>query len=592
MKIRGYLLALCLSLLSIAHADTESALAAVDKSIRQRNYQQAVTLLKPLIQQNNAIAQFRMAGLYRAGKGVKKDMELAIALYEKAAISGHGKAQQALDSLLKRQQKNADTNRFSRVQLFDAVSNNNIALIRQAIARSMNLNISDQYKRSLLHLATGKGFVDIARLLLSQGVNINAQDTLGNSALMIAIQRDHKTLVKLLLSHKADPNLRNLKKQSAIELARNLNAKNSLAVLKEAGFKTDTLAKTNITVNRQVFETAIQQSASLYPGWPLLSIASQLGEKQIADQLMQQQANVNAADPEGFTALHRAASKGHLDIVKTLISRGVSINALNRNNESALYLAASEGRYKTTQYLLGRGAKTSTIASNKSSALSIAISSQHEKTASLLVNKPLDKLSRHNALMLAIQQKMQTIAMKLVDVDKLLDQVDQKKRGALWYSVDLGLNRLVDKLLKARPKININQVDINGYSALGRAAIRGNPAIAESLVKHGANIQTNTNQGNSLLMLSVLSGEPDMVKYFIKSQIDLNLRNKAGDTALMLAAAAGNHGITRQLIQAGADLKIRNQDNQNAYQIALNAEHLITAELIKTHSGALFNLFN
>ena len=93
-------------------------------------------------------------------------------------------------------------------------------------------------------------------------------------------------------------------------------------------------------------------------------------------------------------------------------------------------------------------------------------------------------------------------------------------------------------------------------------------------------------------MLSVLSGKRDCTEFFIKLGIDLDLRNKAGDTALMLAAAAGNDDITKQLIDAGADLQIRNEDNLNAYQIALNADQSKTAELIKKHSGTLFNLFN
>ena len=65
----------------IASTDIEATLKSVDQSIRMRQYEQAAKLLNPLLFQNNATAQFRMAGLYRVGKGVKQDNDKAIQLY-------------------------------------------------------------------------------------------------------------------------------------------------------------------------------------------------------------------------------------------------------------------------------------------------------------------------------------------------------------------------------------------------------------------------------------------------------------------------------------------------------------------------------
>jgi len=590
MHARYYLLILLGCLISITHASTESTLAAVDKSIRQRNYQQAVMLLKPLVQQNNAVAQFRLAGLYRAGKGVEKNQQRALELYEAAANNGHSEAGKTLAAMQKKRNRKTSASSSNAENLIDAVLRHDTSYVKRAASSRADLNTVDQHNRSLLHIATRLGFIDIVRLLLSQNVEIDTPDTLGNTALMSAIQNDNRNLVDLLLKHQADPTLRNRKQVSALDLASKLNAKNSLSVLEKAGFKT--AKPVTPAISRTNFDSAIRQSASLYPGWPMLNIACQLNEGEIAKQLLQQGAKVDAVDKAGFSALHRAAAKGHLTIVKTLLANGANINAVNKNHESALYLSAAEGRYNTVKHLLKNGAKTQPTDPDKHSALSIAIINQHEKTAGLLINKPLGAKQRHRALMLATQQKMESLALQLVDKDKLLDQPDRKKRSLLWYSAELGLNQLVIKLLAARPEIDINRTDNDGFNALARAASRGHLKIARQLIDQGAELNSKTRQGNSLLMLAVLSGQGEMVDFLSRSDIDLNWRNKSGATALMLAAASGNHRITKQLIEAGADIGIRNQDNFNAYQIALNAEHKQVAELIKSHSGALFKLFN
>ena len=106
--IQTLLIFTLLSTSSITWANLTDPLAAVDRSIRQRDYQQAVKLLGPLLKQNNAIAQFRMAGLYRAGKGIKRNQSKAIEYYEKAALNGHIDAQYTLASLLEKSQPDDD----------------------------------------------------------------------------------------------------------------------------------------------------------------------------------------------------------------------------------------------------------------------------------------------------------------------------------------------------------------------------------------------------------------------------------------------------------------------------------------------------
>ncbi len=650
--IQHLLSLLLLSLCSVALANTERTLAAVDKSIRLRDYQQAVQLLKPLLKQRDATAQFRMAGLYRAGKGVKQDADKARDLYEKSALNGHAEAQYALASILERRgsdweqirfwyQESAnqgyalatrklkslkDRNKVVKVDkdtIFDAIRHNKIDTIKKLLDNNQNLNIQDSSQRSSLlvallsghedmsslllthskqldtadknrtrpiHAATRQGFHNIIEKLLSRQVNINAQDALGNTALMIAVTIEDNQTIELLLIHHADTSLRNKKQLSAIDLA---HTHDSLAIFKKFGINTSIATKKPDEIDINTFEKTVRKSNSLYPDWPLLSIASHLGEKRVVQQLLANEMDINAVDPAGYTALHRASANGQLDIVILLISKGARINATNNRKETPLALAAAAGQYDTLKYLLTKSADTTLLSSNNSSALSLAIRNQHQKSAALLVNQPLDGQSRHRALLITIPYKMEAIALELSKHNSLLAGVDDKQRTALWLATESGLTRLVSTLLENKDvRKTINLADKQGYTPLARATLANHISIVKMLIKNGANTQALTLEKNSLLMLAVVSGHTQLTEYYIEAGADTDHRDLTGDTAIMLAAAIGRDDIIELLIEAGADLQVRNHDDLNAYQIALDAGHEQTAALIKSRSGTLFNLFN
>ncbi len=644
-----WLLLLLLGFTSL-QADTKSILATVDKSIRIRDYQSAIKQLKPLVQQNNATALFRMAGLYRSGKGTKQDADKAIIFYEKAALFGHAEAQFALASMLERRgadedeirqwyQASADQGNTQAIaklkhlrtdqkvhpvnddDIFDAVRRNQINRVKKLLAKGENLTIqdasqsspllvallsghedmaalllskskqanqADKNKTRPLHVATRKGYHNIVEKLISKDIDINAQDGLGNTALMIAVIDEHRRLIDLLLVNHADTTIRNRKQLTVIDLAR---THDSLALFEKFGI--ETTPSQSVNIDTAAFEKSIRSSTSLYPGWPLLAIASHLGESPVVKQLLDEKADINATDQGGFTALHRAAANGQLDIVKLLLSKGARVDALNKRKETPLLLAATTGRYKTLQYLLKSSAKTTLLDSQQNSALSKAIQNQHAKSAKLLVKQPINKKSRHRTLILAIQNKMENIAIELSKHDPLIASADNKKRTPLWLATDLGLSKLVAVLL-ANTKVvkTLNLPDNLGYTALARATIANRISIINMLLKKGAHLDSQTQEKNSVLMLSILSGHVKLTEYYIAKGADIEHNNLAGDTAMMMAAANGENAIIDLLLKAGADLQRRNHDDLNAYQIALDAGHTKTATLIKSRSGTLFNLFN
>jgi hypothetical protein len=77
---------------------------------------------------------------------------------------------------------------------------------------------------------------------------------------------------------------------------------------------------------------------------------------ELADVL--QQADVNARNEHGMTALMRAAYHGRIQMVRVLLEHGADPNLTRNDNFTALSLAAFFGHSEIVEMLIGRGART------------------------------------------------------------------------------------------------------------------------------------------------------------------------------------------------------------------------------------------
>ncbi|WP_298475401.1 ankyrin repeat domain-containing protein [uncultured Maribacter sp.] len=75
----------------------------------------------------------------------------------------------------------------------------------------------------------------------------------------------------------------------------------------------------------------------------------------IAELLVQNKANVNAAQQRNITPLHSASYNGRLDLVKLLVTHGAKINAKMQDGRTPLSMANEKSFIEVSQYLKQRG---------------------------------------------------------------------------------------------------------------------------------------------------------------------------------------------------------------------------------------------
>jgi ankyrin repeat protein len=113
------------------------------------------------------------------------------------------------------------------------------------------------------------------------------------------------------------------------------------------------------------------------------------GDSATVRLLLKQGADVNAAQPDGMTALHWASARGDAAVAKMLMFAGARLEVVTRNgNYTPLHLAAREGKAAAVKALLDGGADLSAATSSGGAvALHFAASNGDAATVQALLDK-------------------------------------------------------------------------------------------------------------------------------------------------------------------------------------------------------------
>ena len=355
----------------------------------------------------------------------------------------------------------ADVNARGKGQatpLMVAITTKNVPMVDILLRYKADVNMKDEQGCCPLTFASRDGMYGIVENLLRKpGIDINSQDRWQATPLIHAIITGNDHIAALLLDDGADANIKDVNGRSPLTLAV-LGGKHDIVQ--------KLLQKPGIEIN----------SRDQGQGSPLIHAVT-TGDANMVALLLNHGADANIKDVNGCSPLTLAVLGGKHDIVQTLLQKGgIDINSRDQGQATPLIHAVTTGDANMVHLLLMGGANANLMDAKGWSPLTIASFYGKDIIVELLLRKP-------------------DINVNITDAEGCSPLALASRNGKL---------ETVNKLLR-KPGINLNSRDLNGVTPLQSAIYYNQVAVAEFLLRCGANADVQNNQGISALQIG-LSG--------------------------------------------------------------------------------------
>jgi len=287
------------------------------------------------------------------------------------------------------------------------------------------------------------------------------------------------------------------------------------------------------------------------------------GDQAALRRLVQQKADVNAAQVDGATALHWAVYRDDVEAVRLLLNAGASVDVANREGVTPLYMAAAYGHPAMIEMFLKAGANAKQMGPAGDTLVMLSARSGNPDAIRLLLEAGADVNAKEplrgtTALMWAAEQKHPAAVKALVD-------------GGADVAAKSGAAGLPRNYMSQ--KVNIANVEtaMNRW----REAVKNNRTYEEQLAFEEAN-------GKKVQRLL-----PDFAKDDLAS-----IAKFAGQAAVQFGAGVDQilEFIVPQLESNGRDVEEFNKlfrEQQAEAQAAANDSDVIVAGLVGRGGGGL-----
>ncbi|XP_051272906.1 poly [ADP-ribose] polymerase tankyrase-2-like isoform X3 [Dicentrarchus labrax] len=408
-------------------------------------------------------------------------------------------------------------------------------------------DVNDRTKDMMtpLHLAAEKGHNDVIEVLVKHEAKVNAVDHLGQTPLHRAARCGHLQTCRLLLNAGCDPLLTSLQGLSPSELGN----ESVQEILQAEG-----VLIRNSEVDRQLLE------------------ASKTGDVETVKKLCTMQ-NVNCTDVEGrqSTPLHFAAGYNRLAVVQFLLQHGADVHAKDKGGLVPLHNACSYGHYEVAELLVIHGAVVNVADLWKFTPLHEAAAKGKYDICKLLLQHGADptRKNRDGNTPLDLVKDADTDIQDLLRGDAAL--LDAAKKGCLARV----------KKLCTRDNVNCRDTQGRHSTPLHLAAGYNNLEVAEYLLQHGAEVNSQDKGGLIPLHNAASYGHVDVAALLIKFDACVNATDKWAFTPLHEASQKGRTQLCALLLAHGADPTLRNQEGQSPLDLvtADDVRALLTAAM-------------
>ncbi|KAF5286938.1 hypothetical protein FQR65_LT12397 [Abscondita terminalis] len=469
-----------------------------------------------------------------------------------------------------------------------------IDIVRKIRPFVTNINLQCKlYKRSALHLAVVNKNEEI--VLIDEGADINVTDNGGMTAFLWACRLADIDTVRRMRPNVADINIQcNLYKKSALHLALENNNRDIVKFLIDEGADVGLIDCDGMTAFHCACKSAdIDVVKKMRPKVAdinlqrnfdkkcALHLAFTNENKDIAQFLIDEGADVNLADEHGQTAFIWACKSADIDIVRKMRPFVANINLQCKlYKKSALHLALMNKNKEIARFLIDEGADINLTDNGGMTAFLWACKLADIDTVRKMRPNVADiniqcNFYKKSALHLALENNNRDIGQFLIDEGADIDLLD-------WHGADVNLadehgqtafiwackSADIDIVRKMRPFVaNINlQCKLYKKSALHLALMNKNKEIARFLIDEGADINLTDNGGMTAFLWACKLADIDTVRKMRPNVADINIQcNFYKKSALHLALENNNKDIGQFLIDEGADIDLLDWHGMTAF---------------------------
>jgi len=346
--------------------------------------------------------------------------------------------------------------------------------------------------------------------------HLDELDAEGNSPLLRAVRDKKYISSKLLIAAGANSKLRNFQGHSAYDASEDFPAiQVDLRAVHGGGWEPLMAAAhaSDIESVTRLIAHGAEVDALNDAGESAFSLASWQGHVEAMRLLQIAGAEVDVASSGGYTCLMKVAALGHLETAKHLARNGASVDKTRLDGSTALFDAAAHGHAALVKVLLAYSANIEARRSDGATPLVVAIGGGSVccETVDLLLQagaSPNVRFELTDCTAALIRRKQDLEMVK--DASTFPLQSGQGEQGVtpLMRASWKGYFRVCDLLL--RHKAQIDTQSASGFSALVGAVGNGHAPIVSLLLHNSADLGVADCDGVSPLDQCVNLARPDI----------------------------------------------------------------------------------